>query len=39
MTARPALVLEHESDAPAALLAEWAVDRGVAIEVVPAASP
>jgi GMP synthase-like glutamine amidotransferase len=39
MTARPALVLEHESDAPAALLAEWAVDRGVAIEVVPAGAP
>jgi GMP synthase-like glutamine amidotransferase len=35
----PALVLEHEPDAPAALLAEWAAQRGVAIEVVPAGSP
>jgi GMP synthase-like glutamine amidotransferase len=39
MTERPALVLEHEPDAPAALLAEWAADRGVPIEVVPAGTP
>jgi GMP synthase-like glutamine amidotransferase len=39
MTARPALVLEHEPDAPAALLAEWAADRGLPIEVVPAGAP
>ena len=36
MTDRPALVLEHEPDAPAALLAEWAADRGLELEVVPA---
>jgi GMP synthase-like glutamine amidotransferase len=30
---RPALVLEHEADAPAGLLADWAVDRGIALEV------
>jgi len=35
----PALVLEHEPDAPAALLAEWAADRDVPIEVVPAGAP
>jgi GMP synthase-like glutamine amidotransferase len=34
--APPALVLEHEPDAPAALLAEWAAERSVALEVVPA---
>jgi GMP synthase-like glutamine amidotransferase len=39
MTSRRALVLEHEPDAPAALLAEWAADRGVPIEVVPAGAP
>jgi GMP synthase (glutamine-hydrolysing) len=39
MTQRPALVLEHEPDAPAALLAEWAAERGVAIEVVAAGAP
>jgi GMP synthase-like glutamine amidotransferase len=32
----PALVLEHEPDAPAALLAEWAGARGIALEIVPA---
>lgn len=31
--ARPALVLEHEADAPAGLLAEWAAERGIALEV------
>jgi len=36
MTIAPAVVLEHEADAPAALLADWAADRGVAIEIVPA---
>jgi GMP synthase-like glutamine amidotransferase len=40
MAAVPAaLVLEHEPDAPAALLAEWAADRAVALEVVPAGAP
>jgi GMP synthase-like glutamine amidotransferase len=39
MSDRPALVLEHEPDAPAALLAEWAAERDVAIEVVPAGTP
>jgi GMP synthase-like glutamine amidotransferase len=34
-----ALVLEHEADAPAALLAEWAADRGVPIEVIAAGQP
>lgn len=29
-----ALVLEHEADAPAGLLAEWAAARGIALEVV-----
>jgi GMP synthase-like glutamine amidotransferase len=31
--AAPALVLEHEADAPAGLLAEWAAERGIALEV------
>jgi GMP synthase-like glutamine amidotransferase len=31
--ARPALVLEHEADAPAGLLADWAAERGIALEV------
>jgi GMP synthase (glutamine-hydrolysing) len=35
--ARRALVLEHEHDAPAALLAEWAAERGLELEVVAAA--
>jgi GMP synthase-like glutamine amidotransferase len=39
MSTRPALVLEHEPDAPAALLAEWAADRALPIEVVPAGAP
>jgi GMP synthase (glutamine-hydrolysing) len=30
----PALVIEHEADAPAGLFAEWAAERGVALEVV-----
>ncbi|HEU4975437.1 MAG TPA: gamma-glutamyl-gamma-aminobutyrate hydrolase family protein [Baekduia sp.] len=34
-----ALVLEHEPDAPAALLAAWAQARGVALEVVAAGAP
>jgi GMP synthase (glutamine-hydrolysing) len=38
MSALPALVLEHEPDAPAALLAEWAAERGVELEIVPAGS-
>jgi GMP synthase-like glutamine amidotransferase len=33
---RPALVLEHDQDAPAGLLDAWASARGVALEVVPA---
>ncbi|QEC50322.1 type 1 glutamine amidotransferase [Baekduia soli] len=37
--APPALVLQHDLDAPAALLADWAADRGVAIEVVLAGAP
>jgi hypothetical protein len=28
-----ALVLEHEADAPAGLLADWATERGIALEV------
>jgi GMP synthase (glutamine-hydrolysing) len=36
MSRRPALVLEHEDDTPAALLAEWAAARDVPIEVVRA---
>jgi GMP synthase-like glutamine amidotransferase len=39
MNELPALVLEHEPDAPAALLAEWAAARGVPIEIVPAGAP
>jgi GMP synthase-like glutamine amidotransferase len=39
MSHAPALVLEHEADAPAALLAEWAADRGVPVEVVAAGRP
>lgn len=35
----PALVLEHEDDAPAALLGDWAADRGVPIEVIAAGAP
>ena len=35
----PALVIEHEPDAPAALLAEWAADRGLPLEIVPADAP
>ncbi|WP_445148863.1 type 1 glutamine amidotransferase [Baekduia sp. Peel2402] len=30
---RPALVLEHEADAPAGILAEWAAERGIELEV------
>ena len=30
---RPALVLEHEADAPAGILAEWAAERGIDLEV------
>jgi len=30
---RPALVLEHEADAPAGLLADWAAERGIDLEV------
>src|SRR3954469_22754515 len=37
--AAPALVLEHDQDAPAGLLDAWAADRGVALEVVAAGSP
>lgn len=33
MSAAPALVLEHEADAPAGILAEWAGERGIALEV------
>jgi GMP synthase-like glutamine amidotransferase len=39
MSERPALVLEHEPDAPAALLAEWAAARDVPLEIVPAGAP
>jgi GMP synthase-like glutamine amidotransferase len=35
----PALVLEHDQDAPAGLLDAWATDRGVGLEVVPAGAP
>lgn len=35
----PALVLEHEQDAPAGLLDAWARDRGVALQVVRAGAP
>jgi GMP synthase (glutamine-hydrolysing) len=34
-----ALVLEHEADAPAGLLGEWAQARGIALEVVAAGAP
>jgi GMP synthase (glutamine-hydrolysing) len=37
--ASPALVLEHEADAPAGLLGDWAAERGVALEVVGTAGP
>jgi GMP synthase (glutamine-hydrolysing) len=37
--AAAALVLEHEADAPAGLLAEWAAERGIALEVVSAGAP
>jgi GMP synthase (glutamine-hydrolysing) len=30
----PALVVEHEADAPAGILADWAAARGIALEVV-----
>jgi GMP synthase-like glutamine amidotransferase len=33
VTQRPALVLEHEADAPAGILADWAAERGIALEV------
>jgi GMP synthase (glutamine-hydrolysing) len=36
--APPALVLEHDQDAPAGLLEAWAGERGVALEIVPAGS-
>jgi GMP synthase-like glutamine amidotransferase len=39
MSEAPALVLEHEADTPAALLAAWADDRGVPIEVVASGRP
>jgi GMP synthase (glutamine-hydrolysing) len=32
--AQPALVLEHEADAPVGLLGEWAAQRSIALEVV-----
>jgi GMP synthase-like glutamine amidotransferase len=38
MSALAALVLEHEHDAPAALLAEWAAERGIPLEIVRAGS-
>ncbi|MCW2994228.1 MAG: type 1 glutamine amidotransferase [Conexibacter sp.] len=34
-----ALVLEHEADAPAGLLGDWALERGIALEVVTTAGP
>src|SRR3954470_1418183 len=37
--AAPALVLEHDQDAPAGLLDAWAADRGVALEIVAAGAP
>jgi GMP synthase (glutamine-hydrolysing) len=37
--AAPALVLEHDDDAPAALLATWAASRGIALEIVGTAAP
>jgi len=41
MPARPpaALVLEHEADAPAGLLGDWAVQRGLVLEVVGTEGP
>jgi GMP synthase (glutamine-hydrolysing) len=39
MSAGPALVLEHEPDAHAALLAQWGAERDVALEVVAAGAP
>jgi GMP synthase (glutamine-hydrolysing) len=35
----PALVLQHDGDAPAALLADWAAARGEALEVAAAGQP
>src|SRR3954465_10440869 len=37
--AAPALVLEHDQDAPAGLLQAWASDRGVPLEGVAAGPP
>jgi GMP synthase (glutamine-hydrolysing) len=37
--APPALVLEHEADAPVGLLGEWATQRGIALEVVGTEGP
>ncbi len=37
--AAPAVVLEHDQDAPAGLLDAWAADRGVALQVVAAGEP
>jgi GMP synthase (glutamine-hydrolysing) len=41
MPARPpaALVLEHEADAPAGLLGDWAAQRGIALEIVGTKGP
>jgi GMP synthase-like glutamine amidotransferase len=42
MPARPpaaALVLEHEADAPAGLLGDWAAERGIVLEVVGTGGP
>ncbi len=39
MSAAPALVLEHEADAPIGLLGEWAARRRIALEVVGTAGP
>ncbi len=41
MPPRPsaALVLEHEADAPAGLLGDWAAQRGVALEIVGTEGP
>lgn len=35
----PALVLEHEADAPVGLLGDWAAQRGIALEVVGTEGP
>jgi GMP synthase (glutamine-hydrolysing) len=35
----PALVLEHEADAPVGLLGDWAAERGIALEVVGTGGP